>query len=323
MELLPDATLHRSPYRFVMSAHALGDEAAQAVARLFDEDVPWARHDASFYACFLAVVTDRIDPALLAGLPGRIGALLGVPLTDRVHVTVQRMEPGDHALVHTDRPLVGYEAARVVVQFNHGWRDEDGGLLEVHADADGGAVVASLLPTFDAAFAFAQTPSSHHAVTPAKRQRRSAVFNFWHVGNTEALAEHVRATFEGLRFDMLPGALDDVMLDAEATLPEDVTHRAGLIALVLTRWGYDPATVTRAYVRALDRTEAAGWPLVEGAADEEDAALALASWMTELHLDHFDLERWELVSGLLTAARASSWTRLSPTLALTFPPTRG
>ena len=118
-------------------------------------------------------------------------------------------------------------------------------------------------------------------------------------------------------------ALDDVMLDAEATLPEDVTHRAGLIALVLTRWGYDPATVTRAYVRALDRTEAAGWPLVEGAADEEDAALALASWMTELHLDHFDLERWELVSGLLTAARASSWTRLSPTLALTFPPTRG
>ncbi len=320
---MADATVHRSPYRFAMSAHALGDEASAAVARLFDEDVPWARHDASFYACFLAVVTDRIDPALLASLPGKIGVLLGVPLTDRVHVTVQRMEPGDHALVHTDRPLVGYEAARVVVQFNHDWRDEDGGLLEVHTQADGGQVVASMLPRYDAAFAFAQTPSSHHAVTPAKRQRRSAVFNFWHVGNTEEVAEAVRATFDGLRFDMLPGSLDDVMLDAEATLPEDVTHRAGLIALVLTRWGYDAAAVTRAYARALDRTEDAGWPIAHDAADEADTALALASWMTELQLDHFDLDRWEVVSRRLEGVETTRWTRLSPTLALTFPPRLG
>lgn len=324
MDLLTDATLHRSPYRFAMSEHALGEAACDALVRLFDEDVAWARHDASFYACFLAVVTDRVDPALLAALPKRVSALLDVPLTDHVHVTVQRMEPGDHALVHTDRPLVGYEAARVVVQFNRGWSEGDGGLLEVHTLAQGGEVVASLPPRYDAAFVFAQTPASHHAVTPARTQRRSAVFNFWHVGNTEALAQHVRATFDGLRFDMLPAALDEVMLDAEATLEEDVTHRAGLIALVLTRWGYEAETVTRAYTQALQRTDVAGWPLSnDGAPDEATVATALASWMTELHLDHFDLDRWEIVQDRLTSVDGSTWTRLSPTWALTFPAREG
>lgn len=319
MELLADAIVHRSPYRYAMSAAALGPEAAHALARLFDEDVPWARHDASFYACFLAVVTDRVDPALRVALARRVSVLLDVPLTDDVHVTVQRMDLGDHALVHTDRPLVGYEAARVVVQLNPGWRDEDGGRLEVHASEQGGQPVATMLPTFDAAFAFAQTPASHHAVARSARPRRSAVFNFWHVGNTEALAPHVRATFEGLRFDQLPASLDAVMLDAEETLPEDVTHRAGLIALVLARWGYEDAVVAAAYVAALSRTEDAGWPLAPGEASEAQVALALASWMTELHLDHFDLERWAVLAPLLRTARADTLERLRPTLALTFP----
>lgn len=319
MELLADATVHRSPYRYAMSAHALGPDAAAALARLFDEDVPWARHDASFYACFLAVVTHRVDPALRVGLARRVSALLDVPLTDAVHVTVQRMELGDHALVHTDRPLVGYEAARVVVQLNEGWQPEHGGRLEVHSAAEGGEVVATMLPTFDAAFAFAQTPASHHAVARSTRPRRSAVFNFWHVGNTEALAPFVRGTFDGLRFDQLPDSLDAVMLDAEETLPEDVTHRAGLIALVLARWGYEGDVVHQAYVAALSRTEAAGWPLGAGSASESEVALALASWLTELHLDHFDLDRWAVLDARLAAVRTDAWTRLHPTLALTFP----
>ena len=54
-----------------------------------------------------------------------------------------------------------------------------------------------------------------------------------------------------------------------------------------------------------------------------DEVRALASWMTELHLDHFDLDRWEVVSRRLEAVETTPWTRLSPTLALTFPGASG
>lgn len=316
MQLLPDAIPHDSPYRFAFSRAALGTPACEALARLFDEDVPWARHDASFYACFLAVVTDRVDPALLAALPPRMGELLGLPLTTKVHVTIQRMEPGDHALVHTDRPLAGYESARLVVQLNPDWRADDAGLLEVHATDRGDDVCHSLAPRWDHAFAFAMTPGSHHAVTPAIRPRRSAVFNFWHVGNTDEVAELVRSTFDGLRFDALPRQLDPVIAAAEATLPEDLTHRAGLIALVLTRWGYDAEEVGRAYTRALDPGPAPAWPLGD---HEEDMALTLAAWLAELHLDHFDLERWATLSAVLDGRDPSAWPRLSAVWARTFP----
>lgn len=317
MLLLSDAAVRQAPFPYAVCARACAEDVLTALDAVCDGTVDWARHDDSFYACWLAVVSDRLPSALIDALRQRVESLLDLDLAPGAHVTVQRMEPGDHALPHTDRPQVGEEVARVVLHLNHAWSDADGGALEVLGGADG-PVAERLYPARGAAFVFTMCPASHHAVCPTARPRRSVVFNFWHVGNTPDVARLVADLFAGARLDQLPRALDAQVTEAESRLPDDVTHRAGLVALALARWGYAPSVQAQGYAAAL----VAPVPRAVPGEDEEDLAIVLACWLTHLRLDPFEVPAWRALAQALAPIDPARTPTLADAWRACFPPRR-
>jgi hypothetical protein len=247
----------------------------------------------------MANITGELGP--LAGwLRAHMARLTGIPLSDRVEATAQRMGSGDGATVHSDRPLVGFEVARLVVQLNRDPTVADGGLFLVHGDAEAQTVHLERLPDWNSAVGFVMRPGSWHSVTPVVRERRTVVFNFWHPANDQPVVEWVAQAFAGMSFADLPTALDAHTAEAEARWPEDDTLRASTVAWVLHRWGYPPALLVDAYGASLAGELQTPDP-------EWIAAFRLATWVVRLRLEDFDVDGWALLKRAVPNVR---WPRL-------------
>jgi hypothetical protein len=287
---------------------ALEREQLATIARLFEADVAWARHSDHFYECFIAVVTPQLDPVWLGQLTRRMAAHSGLPLADKVQVTIQRMEPGDHADPHTDRPLLGYEVLRLVVQLTEDWHPEDGGLFRAF---DGDTAVLECYPAHNRGVVFALTHDSLHEVTPTQRTRCTAVFNFWHIGNTDALKEAVDTLFSAMDFSTLPHAVNAAAALAETTEAEADSHRASTVAIALTAWGYAPQEAAAGYRLALG-------PPVDPAGEIE-LAVELARWLARLHTEDFDAGAWRAHRDRLAPHAPARHDRLRRPWTMAFP----
>ena len=285
-------------------------EQCAVLERTFLQDGDWQDRDGAFYQCSLRDVTDEIPATFRAEIIDRMREITGLPLVDRVVVTAQRMMPGQCIGVHSDRPLLGYEIVRLVVQLNDHWQPDHGGILELFAASTGEAVLR-INPGYNEAFGFLLHVDSHHGVTEVTQPRLSIVFNFWHAANTPELAAHLQALFSNSHFSELPAALNAVASAAEASLPEDTTFRASTAALALQRWGYDDATVVSGYLHS------AGLSNPDVLAPETHAAIRLADWVARLHRDSFDLTQWAILRSELADFERSS--RLIPTWRLCLP----
>ena len=224
--------------------------------------------------------------------------ITGLPLRGPMRATIQRMEPGQYAEPHTDRPLLGYEAARLIVQLNTDWEPAHGGELHLHPDANGHESTLIRPPTFNSAFGFVMGASSFHSVQPARRRRRTAVFNFWHSGNSPEFASWVRGQREGIRFEALPRALDATRAVAELGYAEDDSFRAGVVAFLLQKWGFEDTFVCDAYSAAVRSVEFSR---------SEALPLLMARWVHALgYHEAFCVGQW---SELRDLAQASPWSR--------------
>ena len=276
---------HDYPFPFFLVNAAFTEVQCAALDQLFSQDIEWQHRDAAFYRCSLSDVTEIIPATFQTDILTRMREITGLPLVDRVLVTAQRMLPGQVIGIHSDRPLLGYEIARLVVQLNKQWQAEHGGVLELYSAPDG-EVVFSVNPEYNKAFGFLLHAESYHGVTEASQPRQTVVFNFWHMANTPELAAHIEALFANLHFSEFPAALNPVASAAESSLPEEVTYLAGTAAIALQRWGYDAATVVAGYKHT------AGLAPCDTTDAETYAAALLADWVATLYRDSFDLLRW-------------------------------
>ncbi len=277
--MLTDAVTLEQPWRMFRSERGLGDAALGELEALFERTWSWEAHR-TFYEAQIAVVPPSQQPAWLPELRARVAELTGLPLTERVGLTLQIMEPGQFAKVHSDRPLLGYETARVVVQLSRGWRPGQGGEFTVQGGVDGPADRV-FEPRFGSAMGFELHPDSHHEVRVTRRERRTAVFHFHHAGNSTELASALGELFLGMDFGALPGELDASIEELEASAGEDDSFRACAVAWALWRWGCPLATIRRG--------------LVEAGAEELPmgcTAVLLAAWAVRLAFEHADLRRW-------------------------------
>ena len=81
-------------YPYFTAEAAFSPAVCARLEGLFDQDLPWRAHGGSFYEVRNCDVTDRLEPDLLAALAARTRTLTGLPLTQRVAITAQTMEPG-------------------------------------------------------------------------------------------------------------------------------------------------------------------------------------------------------------------------------------
>jgi hypothetical protein len=308
--LLSQPIHHDSPFPFFYVNSAFSEEQCAALEYLFLQDGEWQHRDGAFYRCSLKDVTESIPTTFLTEVLGRMREITGLPLMNRVVVTAQRMQPGQVIGIHSDRPLVGYEIARLVVQLNKQWQAEHGGVLELFSSAESEAVF-SVNPEYNKAFGFLLHVDSYHGVTEVTQPRQTVVFNFWHPANTPELATHIQALFANIHFSELPTALNPVASAAELSLSEDTTFRAGTAAVALHRWGYDEATIVDGY------RHSAGLATCDTNDAETYAAVLLADWVACLYRDSFDLARWNILRRELEGIEV--FTRLMPTWQLCLP----
>ncbi len=277
---------HHQPFPFFFVNAAFSEEQCAALLQLFLQDNnAWQHHDGVFYRASLCDVTASIPAKFQAEILARMLEITGLPLIDRMLVTIQRMQPGHVIGIHSDRPLLGYEIARLVVQLNKQWQPEHGGVLQLFSSPESEAVF-SVNPEYNKAVGFLLHADSYHAVTEVSQARQSVVFNFWHAANTPELAAHIEALFANLQFSEFPEALNAIASAAESSLPEEVSYRAGTAAIALNRWGYDAATVISGYQHS------AGLANCDNRDAETYAAVLLADWVAYLYRDTFDLIRW-------------------------------
>ncbi|HYN76739.1 MAG TPA: 2OG-Fe(II) oxygenase family protein [Lamprocystis sp. (in: g-proteobacteria)] len=318
--MLANPVHHRHPYPYFTAEPAFSTADCARLEGFFALDLPWLEHGGTFYAVRNCDLTTGLDPDLLVALAGRVRTLTGLPLTDQVAVTAQTMAPGQRIGVHSDRPLVGFETVRLVVQFNRHWQLDDGGVLQVHDDEAGTRVCARQAPRYNSAFGFIMQPGSYHSVTATARPRRTLVFNFWHCGNSPALADAVQALFARMQFAELPTCLDADRRAAESALPEEQTYRALVVATALQRWGLPERVILAGYRAAIGQ---AAPPTIDPAAG---VAIALAQWAAQLRVDDFDLAQWQRLSEALAPPAPPTATDRSPVAAFgqaAFPPTAG
>lgn len=301
---------HDSPFAFFYVNSAFSEEQCAGLERLFLQDGDWQHRDGAFYRCSLKDVTENIPATLQSEVVARMREITGLPLMNRVVVTAQRMLPGHVIGIHSDRPLVGYEIARLVVQLNKQWQAEHGGVLELFASPESAAVF-SVNPEYNKAFGFLLHVDSYHGVTEVTQPRQTVVFNFWHPANTPELAAHLQALFANMHFSELPAALNPVASAAELSLPEDTTFRAGTAAVALHRWGYDESTIVSGYQHS------AGLAICDTNDAETYAAVRLADWVACLYRDAFDLAGWKILRRELEGMEV--FTRLMPAWRLCLP----
>jgi hypothetical protein len=311
--LLLQPNHHDKPFPFFYVTSAFSEEQCVALECLFEQAGEWQHRDGDFYRCSLKEVSESIPATFQTEVLVRMREITGLPLVNRVVVTAQRMLPGHAIGLHSDRPLLGYEFARLVVQLNKQWQPEHGGVLELFSSPKSAASFR-LNPEHNAAFGFLLHAGSYHSVTEVTEPRLTVVFNFWHAANTQELAEHLKTLFTNVNFSELPTALDPVASAAESNLPEDITFRAGTAAIALHRWGYDDATIITGYQHS------AGLSPCNTTDPETYAAVRLADWIAFLYRDSFDLERWETLRSELDGIER--FTRLTHTWQLCLPELR-
>jgi len=311
--LLSQPIHHDKPFPFFYIDTAFSEEQCAVLEDLFLLDGDWQHRDGAFYRCSLRDVTENIPVTFQTEVLARMREITGLPLVNRVLVTAQRMLPGQVIGIHSDRPLLGYEIFRLVVQLNREWQTNHGGVLQLFSSPDS-EVMFSVNPEYNKAFGFMLNIDSYHGVTEVTQPRQTVVFNFWHAANTSELAAHVQALFNNIKFSELPTSLDAVATSAELSLPEDTTLHAGTAAIALQRWGYDESTIEIGYQHS------AGLTLCDSndADDAETyAAVLLADWLAYLHRNSFDLARWEILHRQLNGIEI--FTRLKPTWQLCLP----
>lgn len=308
--MLSAPCFHEQPFPYFAVSQTFSQEQCKAFDTLFSLEGEWQHRDGSFYQCSILDVTNSISSSVQQDIISRVRDITNMPLVDRILITAQKMQPGQAIGIHSDRPLLGYEILRLVVQFNKNWQADHGGVLELFASEKGEAI-ARVNPEYNKGFVFVLNENSYHSVTKALQPRQSLVFNFWHMANTPELEEHIRDFFTNIHFSELPEALDPIAAAAEFDLSEDVTFVAETAAVALKRWGYDDPTILKGYQYS------AGLANGDESDEEVYTALRLANWVAGLYRESFNLDNWQVLRDDLAGKKIAE--RLEKTWRLCLP----
>jgi hypothetical protein len=181
------ADLREEP--FLHTTHPAPLPAALCAAALtwMETIAPWKLRIASFYEQWelhleLGVLPVELRPILAAETIDYLRSLMLVPLaTTRLtltEVTAHKLVPGQTIRVHNDY-LDGGESHRLLIQFNRGWNDTQGGLLMLFGSASAADVRRILRPVHRSAVAFPISPQSFHAVSTIQQGHRyTLVYSF-------------------------------------------------------------------------------------------------------------------------------------------------
>jgi Rps23 Pro-64 3,4-dihydroxylase Tpa1-like proline 4-hydroxylase len=195
MTTVPDADLDFSPFEvfsgpfpYAITKRTFIGEISYAILEWLQTKAPWQLVETDFYEQFEFSLFDADLPPCIRFLGDRtfidvlsaeIEKLFGVRLAERVDVTAHRLIQGQRIRIHNDY-IFGGETHRLLIQLNHGWRDEDGGFLLFFNSPDPSDIHKVFRPVHNTAIAFAISSDSNHAVTTIHgNERFTLVYSFY------------------------------------------------------------------------------------------------------------------------------------------------
>ena len=181
------ADFRTEPFAHSTATGALDAELADATLRWMETDAPWKLRVADFYeqwelhldhANMPEPLKDLLAPAFLENLARTMFAPIVPGDIELCEVTAHKLLQGQTIRLHNDY-LEDAETHRILIQLNHGWRDEQGGLLMLFGSDSSADVRRIVRPLHRSAFAFSISDRSFHAVsTIAQGERYTLVYSF-------------------------------------------------------------------------------------------------------------------------------------------------
>jgi Rps23 Pro-64 3,4-dihydroxylase Tpa1-like proline 4-hydroxylase len=176
------------PFPYFLSPEAFSDDVSLDILHWLEKDAPWKLVETNFYEQYEfsmadARLPDRLsflrEDFFLDDLKSNIEGLFQVCLVPRIDLTAHKLIPGQRIRIHNDF-ISGQETHRLLLQFNHGWNENDGGFLLFFNSADSADIHRIFAPTHNSAIGFAITPHSHHAVSLIRGgERYTLVYSFY------------------------------------------------------------------------------------------------------------------------------------------------
>lgn len=187
MIVAAQADLRAKPFPHATHGAPLPAALCAATLDWMENAAPWQLRIASFYEQWELHLEPGVVPAELTPLLDfktidHLRTLMLAPLAATrlilTEVTAHKLVPGQTIRVHNDY-LDNRETHRLLVQFNHGWEDAQGGLLMLFGSASPQDVRRILRPVHGSAMAFPISPQSFHAVSTVRHGHRyTLVYSF-------------------------------------------------------------------------------------------------------------------------------------------------
>ena len=105
---------HNNPFPFFLWMLPSLKNSARRLSSYFCKTVSGSIGMVRFTAVRCATLLRRFPQRFMTEILARMREITGLPLVERFMVTAQRMLPGQVIGIHSDRPLLGYEIARLV-----------------------------------------------------------------------------------------------------------------------------------------------------------------------------------------------------------------
>lgn len=177
-----------TPYPHAVSPTALGSDDAEKILQWFETSAPWKLVEESFYEQYEFSLREVVPPSDIASLFSEdsirrltllVEAWFCASLSDKVEVTAHKLVPGQTIRIHNDF-IPGQETHRVLIQFNRGWKDENGGMLMMFGSNDPTDIKQVYRPNHNSGVAFEISKKSLHAVSTIHGgERFTLVFSFF------------------------------------------------------------------------------------------------------------------------------------------------
>jgi Rps23 Pro-64 3,4-dihydroxylase Tpa1-like proline 4-hydroxylase len=176
------------PFQYFVSLEGFSEEVSLKILEWLESAAPWKLVETDFYeqyefdfldARLPAHLTFLQEESFLAEVRTKAAMIFQAELSERVDFNAHKLVSGQRIRLHNDF-IPGQETHRLLIQFNRGWDDAQGGLLIFFNSAKSADIHKVFRPFHNSVVGFAITPNSNHAVSAIHSgERFTLVFSFY------------------------------------------------------------------------------------------------------------------------------------------------
>jgi hypothetical protein len=176
----------QTPFHYANFEKCWPDVIGEAILEWFEDAAPWHLTCTDFYEQSEFSCWDSLSPVatflrsddVLHAVRATMTHLFAKTFEESVNVVCHRLLPPQKIGIHNDA-LVGEETHRMLIQFNRGLKDADGGVLMLFNSDDPSDIHRLLRPVHLSGFAFEISTTSNHAVSQIHGgERYSLIYSF-------------------------------------------------------------------------------------------------------------------------------------------------